>query len=229
MVRVLCPAVLVAFATACGGGAAETPADTPTEATATVPLTSDGEAPTSPSHFEATPTLWDGVLTEGDEGWWFEPSEGDAGPANLDAGLVDAIVALGVESESYIVVTPGRRDGDTWVLGGWHCVGISSTCRPVGEGTTWAVHGTEPFWGLTLSADGGRFTMIDEADTVILTARSEDSFTYELRPPNDDVVWTMTLDPTPCSDGMADALWAWTVALDTGGGSPMRGCAQPGQ
>lgn len=91
----------------------------------------------------------------------------------------------------------------------------------------YALSGTEPFWGGTVSGTSVRYMVPeDQFGRVIETrvANAPDSETYSGslrgRP------FVLTLTAGPCSDGMSDHVYKFTARLEVAG-EIRRGCADP--
>lgn len=90
------------------------------------------------------------------------------------------------------------------------------------------VLGTEPFWGIEISADGLVFTGVDRPEFHAPNpgARIEGEMAViAARDPN-GLALTIRLKPAKCSDGMSD--WVYPLEAEvTLGPETLKGCAAP--
>ncbi|MCA1661836.1 MAG: hypothetical protein LC648_06625 [Novosphingobium sp.] len=86
--------------------------------------------------------------------------------------------------------------------------------------------GTEPFWAATVA--GGRLTYMtpeDQAGQTIAVEREDDADLVELRGTLAGKPLALTITKGPCSDGMSDVVYRWSVERRLGD-DVQRGCAR---
>jgi uncharacterized membrane protein len=91
----------------------------------------------------------------------------------------------------------------------------------------YALNGTEPFWGGTVTGTRVRYMIPeDQFGTEVETAASypadRETYSGSLR----GRPFVLTLRQSPCSDGMSDHSYAFAASLEVGG-ETRRGCADP--
>lgn len=93
--------------------------------------------------------------------------------------------------------------------------------------TGYALTGTEPFWGGTVTGNSVRYMIPEDQFGKVVETRPDhtaDRETYRGslrgRP------FVLTLTAGPCSDGMSDHTYAFTASLEVSG-EARRGCADP--
>ena len=93
--------------------------------------------------------------------------------------------------------------------------------------TGYALNGTEPFWGGTVTGTNVRYMIPEDqfgkvVETRATFAPDRETYSGTLR----GRPFVLTLTAVPCSDGMSDHRYAFTAALQVGG-EARRGCADP--
>ena len=136
----------------------------------------------------------------------------DIGDLAHDAQMVEV---LGFDANrDWARISLAERDG--WVAARFlapdSVVTIGDSAIPVGLSCT----GTEPFWGLSLSADAGTYSQPAEPDASMAVTQSRvaegrSGSPLYLRLSGDDYSATAIVSGTMCSDGMSDRSYGWTI------------------
>lgn len=102
----------------------------------------------------------------------------------------------------------------------------AAAARPL-SATGYALNGTEPFWGGSVTGTGIRYMTPenqfgDEVETEVAYAPGRETYSGRLR----GRPFVLTLSAGPCSNGMSDHRYAFTAELQVLG-ETRRGCADP--
>lgn len=97
------------------------------------------------------------------------------------------------------------------------------------SGVVFKAHGNEPFWGLTLSSD----TLVLERPgvapvTATIEGSDNNAGVRRIQASSAAGKIEVRLQRTACSDGMSDALYAWTAQVQVDG-QTLKGCGYSGQ
>jgi len=188
--------------------------------------------PTTPSPPTQPTTVVTGTLQPDGAGWQFRGADGLSRPATLTPELTSVIAEVAGDQTMGVNTTlEGQLTPEGLRATGWRCVALSDSCALPEAPTTWQLHGTEPFWSLQLSADRARMVFIDPRLEVALVQVGGDPAArqWRLEPEGGGATWSVTLEDTRCSDGMADTLWRTTAVVQTGDGQRLHGCAITGE
>lgn len=97
------------------------------------------------------------------------------------------------------------------------------------SGVVFKAHGNEPFWALTLSSNT---VVLERPEVAALTATIDgsdnDAGVRRIQASSASGKIEVRLQRTACSDGMSDALYAWTAQVQVGG-QTLKGCGYSGQ
>jgi uncharacterized membrane protein len=170
------------------------------------------------------PVVVHGVVVR--EGLRYTPCAGGAEVVLADASGVLAPLwrALG---DRVVVRGGGAKEGQGVKLE------RADAVAPAGEASCgalpdaeWVASGTEPFWGMQVRGDKVLFTQPDEPARVeVVVTRELDSW----RSVPGAKGWhpmELTVEPTPCTDGMSGA-WSSHTATAKFDGRELKGCASP--
>lgn len=175
-----------------------------------------------------------GQMVLGKDGFGFTPcGELAQRIASFDPAtqvFVDRFLAGGAHEFFIDAWAAQRADGALEINRIERVGGDAKDCTEHGlSGVVFKAHGNEPFWGLTLSSD----TLVLERPAVVpLTATIDgsdnDGGARRIHATSAAGKIEVRLQRTACSDGMSDALYAWTAQVQVGG-QTLKGCGYSGQ
>lgn len=144
--------------------------------------------------------------------------------------FVDRFLAGGAHEFFIDAWAAQRADGGLEINRIERVGGDARDCTEHGlSGVVFKAHGNEPFWGLTLSSDT---LVLERPEVAPLTATIDgsdnDGGARRIHATSAAGKIEMRLQRTPCSDGMSDALYAWTAQVQVGG-QTLKGCGYSGQ
>lgn len=153
-------------------------------------------------------------------------------PAGLDSLYREACMPTPVPDEPvYAVVQAVPRGGDSLAILRVDTLSprtMRNSCLPY---EFWCL-GTEPFWGAVVSEEGVSLKMIGSGQGLWFPAPrrvpGEGIWTYESTDPKTKTVLRLQIKKEPCSDGMSDRQYDYSVQLRRGD-ELLRGCAVRGE
>lgn len=226
--------VLPAALASCGKAPA--PATHPeASAPSAAPHAAESAAPNQNAQVVATRgTRLRGQMVMGKDGFGFTPcGESAQRIASFDPAtqvFVDRFLTGGAHEFFIDAWAAQRADGALEINRIERVGGDARDCTELGlAGVVFKAHGNEPFWGLTLSSDT---LVLERPGVAALTARIEgsdnDAGARRIHAGSADGKIEVRLQRIPCSDGMSDALYAWTAQVQVNG-QTLKGCGYSGQ
>lgn len=153
------------------------------------------------------------------------------------------IVSFSPEAQAFVdgFLTAGAREFfiDAWAMqeagGGAQIQRVERVqveghgCAEVPGSFIFKAHGNEPFWALAIAGESLSFEQPDAAPVVApFDGLRQDGDSQQLHAVTADGTMDVTLRRRPCSDGMADATFAWTAEVNFKG-QLWKGCAYAGE